>query len=233
MGARDDLAGELDWAQGEFFFGRDLPAGRRDRLVQRLLDAQVRAGPRAGLFDPGTAAGPAHLFTGEPIRTRLAWVNLFTQESARTLGQLGGLDPAVQGALQVTADALSHTCYALRHCTVGECAISFIGYVRFLHSIDAGRASSEVAWRMQTLSRQRTLDSRWKRFPFYYTLLVLLELDGVAAQAELEFARAACLRALRARVSDAAITARRARVLSEALCRTRSDSAEAGRSATV
>lgn len=215
MGAASAGVVELDWAQGELFEGRDLPAIERGRLIARLLETRIRSGRGAGYFDPGSRT--IRLFTGETVRTRLAAVHIYSQESARMLHRMAGDDPAVRAAIQTVSQRLRETCYASQLCTVGECAVSFVGYLRFLHAVEGDHAAPELAWRLQTLSQHRSPSGRWTRLPFYYTVLTLLELGGPVARAELAFAQPACSRAARLPAADSVIAERRARILAEAL----------------
>jgi hypothetical protein len=50
---------------------------------------------------------------------------------------------------------------------------------------------------MSVLREHRDGKGRWSGYPFYYVLLVLLELDTVSADTELEYAMHACQRALK------------------------------------
>jgi hypothetical protein len=212
------LAAELDWAQEQLFWNRDLPHGRREALIEQLLAAQVTEGADVGMFVAGEQV-PVRLFTGEPIRTRLAAAHYLAQESARVLHRLGRGDAHVEVAVAGTVEALARSCYAARHCTIGECAISFVGYTRLLHEVSGERSMSEIAWRLRTLARHRLPTGRWKGFPFYYTVLMLLELGVVAAQTELCFALPAFQRVLVRPVEDPLVRKRRLRLLREAVRR--------------
>lgn len=187
----------------------------RNAVVSSLLDRQISAGREAGLFELSPCdweEGP-RLWTGEPIRTKLAAKHVFSQEAARLLQRLAGRDPSVCRCVSRTAARLAGTCYAAQHCTIGECATSFIGYVRFLTSVRGDEVRSDVGWRLQTLSQHRLPNGRWERFPFYYTVLVLSELPRPSAEGELTHAFAACTQALRRRSINEPYAARRSGLL--------------------
>jgi hypothetical protein len=180
-----DAVGEAD---GALSFGESgvVPA----QLVEWLLSHQVRTGQGSGLFQP-TAEDleERRLVTGERLKTKLATTHILSQESARILHTLGGADPAVAAAVALTTGRLRETCYALQHCTIGECAASFIGYVRFMWAVLGEAAAPEITWRLRTLSEHRDGTGRWKRFPTYYTLLVLSEIPLPAVRDELVYAK--------------------------------------------
>jgi hypothetical protein len=196
--------------------GSDAPTRRS--LIRALLERQIQSGRRAGLFAlaPEDWEHKPRLWTGEPIRTRLAAEQVFSQEAARLLSRLARGDPAVDRAVTMSAARLAETCYALQHCTIGECATSFIGYVRLLAEVLGEAAHAEIAPRVQTLCQHRLRDGRWRRFPLFYTVLVLTELRLPAARDELLYARDACLRAVRHNSVDEPYAGRRARLVEEA-----------------
>ena len=161
----------------------------RERLAEWLLAHQIRKGRQSGLFQP-TAADfeDRRLVTGERLKTKLATTHILSQESARILRVLRRGDPDIAAAVALTATRLSETCYALQHCTIGECAASFVGYVRFVWGTSGEAAAPEITWRLRTLSEHRDGTGRWKSLPFYYTLLVLSEIPLPAARDELVYA---------------------------------------------
>jgi hypothetical protein len=161
-----------------------------DALVGWLLGLQVRAGRSAGLFQP-TAADyrERRLVTGERLKTKLATVHIMSQEAARVLHILDGGNPTVAAAVRLASARLSGTCYALQRCTIGECAASFIGYVRFLKAVLGDSATPDITWRLKTLAEHRDGNGRWRRFPPYYTTLVLSEIGLPTAHDELAYAK--------------------------------------------
>jgi hypothetical protein len=77
----------------------------------------------------------------------------------------------------------------LQRCTIGECAASFIGYVRFLKAVLGDSATPDITWRLKTLAEHRDGSGRWGRFPPYYTVLVLSEIGLPVAEDELAYAK--------------------------------------------
>ncbi len=181
------LVDAVSEADGALRFGE--AAVDRDELTEWLLRHQVRTGRDAGLFRPTVADfEERRLSTGERLKTKLATAQTLSQEAARILRATSAGRRDVEDAVARTAARLGETCYALQHCTIGECAASFIGYVRFLRGAFGAASTPEITWRLQTLSAQRDGKGRWKRFPAYYTVLVLSEIDLPAARDELVYA---------------------------------------------
>ncbi len=182
------LVDALSDANGAVWFGEaDLDD---DAVIGWLLERQARAGRNAGLFQP-TAADfqDRRLVTGERLKTKLATIHIMSQEAACVLHTLGGGNPTVAEAVHLASARLSGTCYgSSQHCTIGECAASFIGYLRFLKTVHGDSAAPDITWRLKTLAEHRDGGGRWKRFPPYYTVLVLSEIGLAAAQDELLYA---------------------------------------------
>jgi len=175
-------------ANGALCFGETVLDS--DALVEWFLGRQIRVGRRTGLFQPTNEDyAERRLPTGERLKTKLATVHVMSQEAARILHVLAAEEPSIANAVALTATRLSETCYGLQHCTIGECAASFAGYIRFLQTVSGDAVAPEITWRLRTLSEHRDGNGRWKRFPPYYTLLVLSEIGLPVAQDELTYAK--------------------------------------------
>jgi hypothetical protein len=219
MTSNGGLARALERADAMVRRGEQAAAETRHVLVRSLLDHQIPAGRKAGLFalDPEDWERGPRLWTGESIRTKLAAEHVFSQEAARLLHRLGERDPAVERAVALAAGRLAGTCYAAQHCTIGECATSFIGYVRYLASVRGDDARGDVSRRVQTLSQHRAPNGRWIRFPFFYTLLVLSELPKSVAEDEMTFARDGVVRSTIRSSIESPYAGRRTRLLQDIL----------------
>jgi hypothetical protein len=69
--------------------------------------------------------------------------------------------------------------------------------MRYLATGGVDDAERWLQVHVQTLSQQQGSKGRWKRFPFYYTLLALLEIDLPSARDEMRYSAPACERYLR------------------------------------
>jgi len=134
------------------------------------------------------------LATGERLRTKLAVWNVLSHKAVRILHRLAPRDERVQEATARALAAFRQDCYAQRHCAIGECAHSAISYMRLLAAIGNPENQAWIDAELATIRAHRLPTGRWKRFPFYYTLLVLLDLPGDASRAELNHAVPACHR---------------------------------------
>jgi len=135
------------------------------------------------------------LITGERLATKLAAKNINAVQKARLLSSLKDPSPADLQKLLSLEDWIAAQCF-VKFCTVGECRHSSMAYLRYLGTFEDESTMSKVDTFVQTLSEHRDGKGRWKGFPFYYTLLVLNELNTEGARGEAEYAIPACERAL-------------------------------------
>jgi hypothetical protein len=70
---------------------------------------------------------------------------------------------------------------------------------------------------IRTLNSNRTGDGKWKRYPFYYTLLTLTEIDSASARKEMNYAAPTCEKILRRSPRDDRWDQRRRAVLERVL----------------
>lgn len=191
------LAATLDGVNEAFFYARALSRADAVELVRWLDRRQYKSGPHAGLFAPteGDYADGARLFTGEKLKTRLATRNVLGSEAARALVLLAAPQETA-GILERLNRNVLQACYA-RSCVIGECAHSAVGLMRYLATGGVEDAEQRLQAHVQTLSQQQDGKGRWKRFPFYYTLLALLEIDLPSVRDEMRYSAPACERYLR------------------------------------
>jgi hypothetical protein len=212
------LSRTIDAVSARLASGEALSAAEREDLVAWLLGRQIRSGRGSGMLAPfpGELESGVRLFTGERLRTRIATRSVLTLESARILSAWAGEAPEVRLALARTSAAMRHACFAVSHCVIGECAHSSIAYLRDAASDRSGDRRKWIEDHLHVIREHRDGTGRWKRFPFYYTLLALLEVGTPAANAELAYAGPACRRVFE-RASSGAYAARRKDVLRRAL----------------
>ena len=199
----------------------ELNAKATSDLIDWILGRQVRSGSHRGLFEPLPRDDPktARTVLGERLHTRLGIRNTVSQEAARILWILGSECTDVRDAIQLASARMSKACYALHHCVIGECAHSSIGYLRLQAAVHAGRDSQWIHRHLSVIRSLRDGAGRWKRLPFYYTLVCLRELEHEGADVELRYAMPACLRVADRNQPDDRYGRRRARLI-ESILRT-------------
>jgi len=206
----------LDAVNEALFNGRSLSKVENKETVRWIAGRQVEVGKQAGLFAPteDDYQQGVRLFTGERLRTKLAARNILTAEAARALllFDIGG------DILERTNRWLLGQCFASA-CTVGECAHSTIGLMRYLAVGGLADSEKRANAHIAVLSQHRDGQGRWRRFPFYYTLLALCETDLPAAVEEMRYAAPACERFLRRSPRDELFAPRQRAVVERVLAR--------------
>ena len=188
------LAQTLDALNEAFFFGHSLSKTQRNEVAKWLASRHGLPYSYANMFAP-TEADYRHgvrLFTGETVRSGAATAHILGEEVCRALILLGVKDKIVGNALEEATRGMLERlnrpeCNTYRtgiYCC-GTCSASFWrhlsvgGLTKHEQILDAG---------MKTLKRYRLGDGKWRRFPFYYTLLALSEIDNPGALAEMRYA---------------------------------------------
>ena len=84
------------------------------------------------------------------------------------------------------------------------------------NAIAGGLSNQEqqLSYAMQTLKKHRNSKGRWSRFPFYYTISALIEMDAAEALAELKYSAPSAKRCLN-RASNNDIISRRRKIILE------------------
>jgi hypothetical protein len=183
------LAATLDSAADALFYQKPIPADLRQDIVALLISRQIQSGSNSGFFIPLTAESAAQfrLFSGEPLNTEFAHRHIQLIEAARIL-KLLALDLSdVSKAIQGAEYRMDTTCYS-RFCSKGECKSLTIAYMRYLTSSDLKDSPARLNSLLTKLGSYRDGKGKWNGFPYYYTLLMLSEVDDPLATHELQYA---------------------------------------------
>jgi hypothetical protein len=223
------LASAVDRVNEAHFWGVALAVEERDALARWIASRQ--GAPRAYhgcLFAPteADAVGEVRTFTGEQLRSDVGRRHVLGEEAARALWLLAAPIPEAQGAAARASDGMAAwfskgeaatraagqfglyccgTCTASlwRHMTAG-------GLGAIAHCLPDGIAQ---------LRSLRMGDGAWRRFPFWYTVSALQEMELPEAVEELRYAAARLSRAARRQGSGDRYAARRLALAQRVLAR--------------
>lgn len=192
------LSRTIDAVNALAFEGREAPAAERKRVARFIAARQGL--PRA--YGDTFAGFPAELksgivvFTGERITSASAR-HILGEEGCRALRLLGApaRDASVRAALE-RADAGLSACLARaaldpRHENPGKycCAKCSVGLWRNLVTGGLDRQEERLRKGVGGMLRaHRAGEGKWRAFPFWYTVLALVEIDLPQAQRELAYA---------------------------------------------
>ncbi len=214
------LLATLDMVSEAHLYHAPIPDSIRQDIASLIIRRQVRDGKDAGFFIPFTDESfvPFKLFTGEPLHTKLARKHIPLIETARALRFLSLDDPSIVHCLHLAKQCMSPMCYS-QFCSQGECKTLSIAYLRYL-SMDGVRGNNPgLGILLGHLENYRDGNGRWKGFPFFYCLLMLIEMELPQAIRELQYARPLCLQLYRKDWGTDSISKRRQAILTTALAR--------------
>ncbi len=191
---KNSLAETVDAVNEALFFGRDIPAEQKKEVALWLVSRQGVPGSYWGMIAPtqNDFEKGIRVFTGEPVTTRAGTSHILGEESSKILLKLGVKNKAVVNALDKSNKgfetamkrAVAAGYYDGSYCC-GKCTAAFwqnlaAGGLKYQERrLDKG---------MKLLNKFRDGNGRWRRMPFYYTLLALNDIDSPLAKKELEYA---------------------------------------------
>jgi hypothetical protein len=186
-------------------------------IAARQGKPRAYGGAFAG-FDGELARGVV-LFTGERITSASAR-HILGEEACRALQTLKVRDREVNAALaRATAgllQCLQRAAEQPRNANPGTfcCGKCTVGVWRNLLSGGLDRQAERLHRGVDYLRSMRDGDGQWRKFPYWYTVLALSEMDFPAARQELKYASATLDRTAR-RAPGSSIYAQRRHALAE------------------
>lgn len=209
------LSKTVDSVNGAQFDGRALSAAERSQVAQWIAARQGLAGSYADTFAgfPSERSKGIVLFTGERITSASAR-HILGEEASRALRVVRVRDPRVTRAIQAADEGLMR-CLARaaadpRHRNPGLfcCGKCSVGLWRNLLSGGLDRRDERLQRGASHLLSVRDGKQGWRKFPFWYTVLALSEMDMREAKAELKYS-APALERTASRTTPSATYARR------------------------
>jgi hypothetical protein len=216
----ESLAKTLDGVNDALFYQRRLTEPNRKELAVWIAQRRGKPGSYAGMFAPTDEdlSNGVRVYTGEPVRSGAGIGHILGEEACRALILLGVEDSPIKEALQRATGGMLHR---LRQTEDNNkvhgmycCGICSVAYWRNTVVGGLDRNEERLTAGMLALRAHRTDDGRWRRFPFYYTLLALSEMDLGLALNEMRYAAPLLERYVKKRVLDSGFSQRR-RIISE------------------
>jgi hypothetical protein len=221
---KSSLSETVDSVNESTFFGRKSNAATRLEVARFIAARQGLPGSYAQMFagfDDERRRG-IRLFTGERITCASAR-HILGEEACRALRQLDARDKAVRLALERADSAMTQRLRDLENKQAGAgwfcCGKCSVGMWRNLLSGGLDRQAERLHDGVRILRKHRDDDGGWKRFPFWYTVLALVEMNEKAARSEIEHASQVLERAIKQRSSASAFATRRTALAERALDR--------------
>jgi len=213
---RTSLSQTVDAVNAAQFDGRPLAKTDCRQVAQWIAARQGLAGSYRGTFAgfPSERSNGIVVFTGERIASASAR-HILGEEASRALRQLGVRDRSVTRALEAADEGLMR-CLARSaedprngnpglYCC-GKCSV---GLWRNLLSGGLDRCDERLRRGALHLRSVRDDEHGWRRFPFWYAVLALTEMNSAEARAELKHAAPALERTARRPVRSGVYAERR------------------------
>jgi hypothetical protein len=224
------LALTVDAVNEAFFYGKPITPQERLRAARWIAQRQGKPGSYADTFallDRERAQG-VRLFTGERI-TSAAARHIMGEEACRALRLLKAKDRAATEALRLATESLAgHLHFSEmnpRDLNTGGnpgiycCGKCSVGLWRHITAGGFDRREQRLAAGLAWLRAHRRDDGRWRRFPLWYTLSALVEMDLRPAADEMRHAARWCEGAVKRPPRDNAWSVRRAELARRVLGR--------------
>ncbi|HUK83455.1 MAG TPA: hypothetical protein VLZ12_12590 [Verrucomicrobiae bacterium] len=214
----NSLGATLDAVTEAFFLDRKLSPAQRTRVAKWIASRQGLPGSYANMFAPTARDFRTgyRVFTGEKVTSRAATAHILGEEACRALSLLDVLVAEARVARRRAAEGMQARLGRSNSGTYccGTCSVSLW---RNLAAGGLPNAKRRLLAGLNALRRNRLGNGRWRRFPFFYTLLALEELGLPAALAELRYAAPACERCLKRTANGSPFTNRRRLLLQRVL----------------
>jgi hypothetical protein len=191
----ESLSETVDAVNEALVGGVKIAAADRKRIARWVASRQGLPGAYANTFAGFEAErrDGIRLFTGERVNSASAR-HILGEEACRAVHQLNVRDPVVQQALErATAgllECLARAAADPRYTNPGVycCGKCTVGLWRHLAAGGLDRQEERLTKGIQSLRARRDGGGGWRTYPFWYTVLLLAEVDVPHAKAELRYA---------------------------------------------
>ncbi len=188
---KDSLAKTFDSVEEAFFFKEKVSVSLREQIADWIAERQGKPGSYANMFAPTPAdvENGIRLFTGEVVRSGASLRHVTGEEACRALLLLKPRSKSAQAALAGATAGMSEALQRGESRTNNFFCCGTCDPALWRH-IAAGGMRGHEAWLsrgMKALRDHRDGGGKWRRFPFFYSLLALSEIDLPEAVDELRY----------------------------------------------
>ncbi len=195
------LAKTVDSVNEAYFFNQPVTRTEREKVAAFIAGRESKPGAYGGMFAPTSAdqKNGIRLFTGEEVPPSAALRHISGEEACRALILLDSRASDVQAALARATTGMLAQLDRSRNVTKGFFCCGKCDPSLWRH-ISAGGLRGAEMWLeigLKTLRAHRIGNGQWQRFPFWFTLLALIDVDHAAAIQEMRYAASRCERSVR------------------------------------
>ena len=213
----EPLTQAVNVLQESLLFKQPLPEAKKAQALLTICSSFKQDNPYLGFVSESFDRKKGlQIISCEKLHTKVGAYNVLGLEAARLL-KLFEDQEAQENILPEVEKRIKATCFAA-DCTQGECAHAAVALWRYQAAGGLLQNSQNLNKQLLKLQKQRGTFGCWKGYPFYYTLLALLELNNSLAETEIKAVSQSCFRRLkRMRGRNAPCLAPRRIILERAL----------------
>jgi hypothetical protein len=193
---KDTLFEAINSVSEVFFFGNQVPSDHREQIAARIAERQGKPHAYADMFAPTSKEmeNGIRLFTGETVRPSASLRHVYGEEACRAMILLKPHSQAANAALKRASEGMLACLRKLEPNKHGMFCCGTCDPALWRHIAVGGLEGEEdwVEFGMKALKAHRDKEGKWRRFPFFYTLLALLEYDTPEAINEMRYAAREC-----------------------------------------
>jgi len=188
---KESLAKTIDALNEAFFLQLPPTFTEKDIIAKWITSRQGLKGSHAGMFAPTEKdfKDGVRLFTGEKLTSKASIAHILGEESCRALILLkrDEYKETVEKAFKIVSERLTknekQSNLSGFYCC-GKCSVALWRHLLVGNYTDSER---RLKAGIKTLKEHRDGKGRWRRFPFYYTLYALSEMNFPSAFEEMRY----------------------------------------------
>lgn len=198
---KNSLASTLDNYFDAVYKEKIIPAAEKNKLAMWIASRQGEKNTYANMPAPTAYdyKNGFRLFTGEKIDMKASIGHILGEESMRALYMLNVKNKTVQSAIIKSRLGLNKAIkfntekmnYPAGWYCCGKCSAAYWRNIS-AEGIEKNRRILKAG--MKVLNKMRDGKGKWRRFPFYYTVLSLTGINLPEAKKEIEYARNGLMR---------------------------------------
>lgn len=201
---KQSLAKTIDNLNDSFFYGKKIPVKEKKEVAEWIASRQGLPKSYANMFAPTVAdfKSGIKVFTGDRVTSGAATGHILGEETCRALILLNDKRKSVKNSLELATESMLERLDINRVKGTYCCGTCTCSYWRHLIVGGLKDQEKELVAGIKNLKKHRDGKGRWRRYPFYYTLLALSEIDFSSVKSELKYAAPVMERAMKRTPND-------------------------------
>lgn len=204
---KNSLAKTIDHLNEIFFYDKIINPKEKITIAKWVAGFQGKLNSYRGMFAPSEKdLKGIRTFTGERIISNAAIRHILSQESCRALILLDVKNSRVQKALNKATKsfyiAMKHWIALNKPQGMYCCGLCTVSYWRHLAVGGLNKQEEMLTKGLKILKSNRNGSGKWNRFPYWFILLTLDEIDLLQAKDEIKYALSGCENVLKRQSKD-------------------------------